>query len=145
MQPTKAIITTLFVTMLTSVLNAQPLPPGGFPPPPGGGPTDCVDPADCTDLEEPVDEEESDDPMKGLVAAVESLEEFTRENCNSQRDMIKFQALLKELKDVVGKLRKLPGLEGNEDVSAVNEGLRSLKSEMKDLCVEEDDDSDGEE
>lgn len=148
MESRKTLVTTLFVSILASALQAQPFPPppgGSFPPPP---PTDgfempeCTDPMGCTDPGDPgdpTDGEESDDPLAGLLDAIESLHDFTQENCNSKKDMVKFQALLKELKDVVVKLRKIPGLEGSDDISSMSDELRSVKSDLKELCVEEED------
>jgi hypothetical protein len=148
MEAQKSLIISLLITVLASTLQAQPLPPapggGLFPPPPTEGPEfpECIDPNDCTDPGDMTDgeeeEEENDDPLAGLVEAIASLQDFTEENCNSKKDQAKFQSLLKELKDVVVKLRKIPGLEGEEDLSTMSDQLRSIKADLRDLCVDEE-------
>jgi len=150
MEARRTLVTAALISILASALQAQPLPPppGGNLPPPTDGTEfpECTDPMDCIDPGDNTDGEESDDPLAGLLDAIDALHDFTQENCNSKKDMVKFQALLKELKDVVGKLRKIPGLEdNNDDISSLNDELRSVKSDLKELCVDEEDSVDEEE
>jgi hypothetical protein len=159
MKTQKFINAALFITFLAASLQAENYQGQNFPPPPGGtpgsgfpgsegggGPVDeCDNPDDCTDLEEPTDPVDSSNPLDGLDSLVASLYDFTGENCNSKKDEIKFQAVVKEVKNVVVKMRKLPGLEEDGDqLSAILEGLKALKTDLKDLCVDESDNVDEE-
>jgi len=143
MKSQELFFTALLVAGLSCVAQAQ----GGhppFPPPPsvGGAETEVGEGAGCVDAdcEEPEDGTEAEflNPLDGLVLTVDALAEFTATNCNSQKDLAKFQGLLKAVKDVVVKMRKLPGMEDNALVSELFDALKALKSDLKQLCIDEE-------
>jgi hypothetical protein len=90
-----------------------------------------IDPEDVEELEE-----ESDDPIDSLSSFTESLLYLADDNCASKKDLKKFQIVLKELRDLLNKMMRLPGIEDSGSYKALIAEVKSFKSELRSICTE---------
>lgn len=147
------------LVLASSLAVGQSMPgPGNLPPPPSDG--GQLEPGEGGDFPEEYgddfeDEFEDEDDASELASAaydlIYALEDYAYDNCNSKKDKGKFNSATKVVRQLLGKLTRLPGLESEEkdEMKEVKSSAKDLSASLKDLCdpaqKEADDEFDDEE
>lgn len=148
----RGLLTVLFgVVLASSLVLGQTSPGAGTPPPPDGGQMGPGDGGDFQDeFGDDFEDDFEDDDMSDLTSVaydlIYALEDYAYENCNSKKDKGKFNSAIKVVRQLLGKLNRLPGVESEvkEEIKEVKSSVKDLSSSLKDICdpaQKEDEDS----